>query len=450
MVARSKGRWNLMKAVVQSLVDDFHDRELPDLIAREIPFRMIKGKASVVVGMRRSGKTSFCLHYLRKLMSDGLDRDRMLYLSFEDERLLGFKVEDFQSILDVYYARFPRNKRKKCYFVLDEIQRVDGWESFARRVVDTENIQLILTGSSAKLLSREIATAFRGRSIVTEIFPLSFSEFISWHGVLPEIPTTFGSGTVATLRHEINRYFTCGGFPEVQDCDLHTRNEILQNYVDAVLFRDIIERSGLGNVMALRFMIKTIMNAPGQKFSVTKFSNTLATLGVKCSRNDLYLYLDGLADAFLVFRVPLHTQSAQIQRVNPDKIYAIDTGLIHALAHSPDAGRGLLLENLVFLHLRRQGYEIEYLNTREGYEVDFLARRRGVSGGRLIQVAFDVSDGRTLDREVRALRSAGEQFKDLAQTLVTWDHEKTLDGIHVVPAWKFLLQVDEKTSGSAS
>ena len=309
-----------MKAVVRSLVDDFQERDRPKLVARKIPFRMVKGKASVVVGMRRAGKTSLCLDKLDKLSSEGIGRDRMLYLSFEDERLLGFKAGDFQYILDVFYARFPKNKRKRCYFVLDEIQRIDGWESFARRVVDTENIHLVLTGSSAKLLSREVATAFRGRSIVTEVFPLSYPEFLAWHGAFQEVPTAFGSATVATLRHEIARYFTWGGFPEVQDCDPYTRNEILQSYVDAVVFRDVVERCGLGNVMALRFMIKSVMNAPGQKFSVTKFSNTLATLGVKCSRNDLYRCLDALADAYLVFRVPLHSQSAQIQRVNPDSI----------------------------------------------------------------------------------------------------------------------------------
>jgi len=429
----------ILKAAVQSLVDDFYDWKLPDLRAREVPFRELKGKASVVIGMRRTGKTCFCLQRLQNLTADGMGRERTLYLSFENERLLGFKADDFQTILDVYFARFPKNKQRKCYLILDEIQRIEGWESFARRVVDHENIHLILTGSSAKLLSKEIATAFRGRSLTTEVFPLSFAEFLAWHKLVQSPPAAFSSAVIASLRNGIARYFDVGGFPEVQSCDSHTRNEILQSYIDTVLFRDIVERYRIGNVTALRFLIKAIMNAPGQKFSVSKFSNTLKTLGVKCSRNDLYLYLDCLADSFLVFRVPLHTQSVQVQRVNPDKLYIIDTGLARAVALSPDSGRGMLLENLVFLHLRRQGFDIEYLQTDDGYEVDFIARRRGMDGGCLIQVAYDLSNSQTHDRETRALNSADNTLRGLRKIIVTWDDETQSGDIHVLPVWKFLL-----------
>lgn len=432
----------ILKAAVQSLINDYYDWELPNLHARKTPFREIKGKASVVIGMRRTGKTCFCLQHLQGLIADGMSRDRTLYLSFENERLLGFQSDDFQTILDVYFARFPKNKRRKCYFILDEIQRIAGWESFARRVVDHENIHLILTGSSAKLLSKEIATAFRGRSLTTEVFPLSFAEFLEWHNLVHAPLPAFSAAVNASLRNGIARYFDDGGFPEVQSLDNHTRNEILQSYIDTVLFRDIVERYRIGNVTALRFLIKAIMNAPGQKFSVSKFSNKLKTLGVKCSRNDLYIYLDYLADSFLVFRVPLHTHSVQVQRVNPDKLYIIDSGLARAVALSPDSGRGMLLENLVFLHLRRQGFDIEYLQTDNGYEVDFVVRKRGMDGGCLVQVAYDLSNAQTHDRETRAMNAAGNEFRGLGKIIVTWDDETRVGDIQVLPAWKFLLLSD--------
>src|SRR3989339_1597183 len=170
-----------MKNVISQLIDDFHERNLPELVARNKVFFEVRGKADVVIGMRRSGKTWFCYQKIKELIAAGIKKEEILYLNFEDDRLLEFNVSNFQEILDVYFGKYPEQRNTRCYFFFDEIQRIDQWEMFIRRLLDTENVQVYLTGSSSKLLSTEIASTLRGRSLPIEIFPFSFPEFLKYH-----------------------------------------------------------------------------------------------------------------------------------------------------------------------------------------------------------------------------------------------------------------------------
>ncbi|MBN1625808.1 MAG: AAA family ATPase, partial [Deltaproteobacteria bacterium] len=163
-----------MKERIFQFIDDFHERKLPELISRDQTFPDIKGKALAVIGMRRSGKTYFCYQKMHELLASGTPREQILYLNFEDDRLLDFKVNDFQAILDVYFSKYPQHRDVTCHFFFDEIQCIEQWEVFIRRVLDTEDVQVYLTGSSSKLLSTEISTSLRGRSVAVEIFPFSF------------------------------------------------------------------------------------------------------------------------------------------------------------------------------------------------------------------------------------------------------------------------------------
>jgi len=166
-----------MKNIISQLIDDFHERKLPEPVIRNKEFSEVKGKADVVIGMRRTGKTWFCYQKIKDLLAAGIKKEEILYLNFEDDRLLEFNVNNFQEILDVYFGKYPKHRTARCYFFFDEIQRIDQWEMFIRRLLDTENIQIFITGSSSKLLGSEIATSLRGRSLATEIFPFSFEEF---------------------------------------------------------------------------------------------------------------------------------------------------------------------------------------------------------------------------------------------------------------------------------
>lgn len=429
-----------MKEQLSQLIDDFHERNLPIPLSRSNVFPQIQGKADVVIGMRRAGKTWFCYQKIHELLKAGIKKNEILFLNFEDDRLLEFKLHHFQEILDVYYAKYPENRNQTSYFFFDEIQRIDQWEIFIRRLIDTENVQIYLTGSSSKLLSKEIATGLRGRSLIIEIFPFSFYEFLIFHGLFKDKPKTFGAKNASVLRKAVKNYFETGGFPEVQNIDHNLRIEILQGYINSVLLKDVIERHKVGNIVAIKYLIRHIMISSGRKFSVNKFYNTLKSMSVKCTKNSLYGYLDHLIDAFVFFKVPIHTRSEKARQLNPVKIYTIDTGLLNAMTFRNSSDAGLLLENMVFMHLRRNNFDVEYVNTRQGYETDFFARHKITNKVKLIQVCWTMSDIKTFDREVKGLVSAMDELSVSSGTIVTWDDETMIDSrIKVLPVWKWLL-----------
>lgn len=429
-----------MKNVISQLIDDFHERRFPEPVPRSNRLHGIPGKADVVIGMRRSGKTWFCFQKIQELIASGTKKEKILYLNFEDDRLLDFRVDHFQDIVDVYFGKYPGHRSGTCYFFFDEIQRIDKWEQFIRRLLDTEQVQITITGSSSKLLSSEIATSLRGRSLVTEIFPFSFEEYLCFHHYFSEKPRSFGAATVSRLRNALREYLEVGGFPEVQKRDRALRIEILQGYIDSVLLKDIIERHGVSNVQALKHLVRHCMRAAGGKFSVNKFYNTLRSMSIKCTKNSLYDYLDHLADSFLIYRVPIHSRSEKARQINPGKVYIVDTGLLNAMTFRNADNRGLHLENLVFMHLRRAGHDIEYVSTEDGRETDFLARDRTTGDLMLIQVTWDMSETKTFERELAGLKSAMHQLSIPNGFIITADDEMTIeDAIQVIPAWKWLL-----------
>lgn len=439
-----------MRNVLDALIDDFHERPLPELLSREQGLVRLAGKVNAVVGMRRAGKTWFCYQHMKELMEQGVSKSRILYLNFEDDRLLPFSSADFQLILETYYRKFPAHKSQQCYLFLDEAQRIDGWDAFVRRVLDTENMAVCVTGSSSRLLSTEIATRLRGRALTTEIFPLSFREFVRWHGDNPDVHS-FGSRTRALLQHHLEQFARCGGFPEVQGLDDELRRQLLRSYVDVVILRDVIERHGVRNPMALRSMVRHLLSTPATRFSVNKYFNDLKSQGVACSKNDLYEYLDHLSDAFLVYQAPVHSRSENVRRVNPRKVYAIDTGLVEATSFHITSDKGAALENLVYMHLRVQGLSPEYYLTKDGHEVDFVVPSPRGGSPSLHQVCWDMSQESARQRETRSLHRAMDELGVEKATIITWLDEFPLnDRIDVVPAWKWLLSAPESAKATST
>jgi len=429
-----------MKNVISQLIDDFHERNFPELVTRNKEFSEVRGKADVVIGMRRAGKTWFCYQKIKELIASGIKKEKILYLNFEDDRLLEFAVNHFQEILDVYFGKYPEHRRDRCFFFFDEIQRIDQWELFIRRLLDTENLQIFITGSSSKLLGSEIATSLRGRSLAVEIFPFSFEEFLKFHKLFQDLPKTFGANTASVLRKAAKDYLEVGGFPEVQNLERNLRIEVLQGYIDSVLLKDIIERHKVSNVLVLKHLVRHVMNSAGGQFSVNKFFNTMQSMAIKSTKNSLYEYLDHLTDAFLFYKVPIHSRSEKSRLINPAKIYTIDTGLLNAMSFRNSYNYGRLLETMVFMHLRRGGHDVEYVTTKDGYEADFLARHRISGETQLIQVCWEMSDKKTFERELRGLKSAMDDLSLSTGTIVTWDDETVIDNkIKVIPVWKWLL-----------
>lgn len=428
-----------MKDVLELLIDDFHERELPDLYPRDTHITIIPGKANVFTGMRRSGKTWFCYQQMKELLAQGVEKERLLYLNFEDERLLPFSAGDFKYILETFYRKSPGYKTRQCYLFLDEVQRIDGWDKFVRRVLDTEKMAVFITGSSSKLLSREIATSLRGRSLTTEIFPFSFREYLDFHKIKYD-SNQFGSRIRALLQNWMGHYVKSGGFPEIQTLNDELRHQVLRNYVDVVILRDVVERYSVHNTVAIRALIRHIMSAPATRLSVNKFYNSLKSRGVTCAKNNLYAYLEYLVDSYLVYQAPIHSRSERIRRVNPKKAYAVDSGLLGAMSYQMTEDRGALLENIVYMHLRRLGIHPDYYITKDGREVDFVIKPDNSDRNRLLQVCWGLNDPATRNRELGALLSAMNELREKRGTIITWLDEETIDErIDVIPAWKWLL-----------
>jgi predicted AAA+ superfamily ATPase len=372
-------------------------------------------------------------------MSRGVARNRLLYLNFEDDRLSGFTQKDLQWIPEAFFALNPDNRKETCHFFFDEIQLVPGWETFIRRLLDDGKIEITLTGSSAKLLSREIASSLRGRALPTEVFPLSFREFCLFAGInLDGEKTVIGSELRAGLRAAANRYRIVGGFPEVQDMPREVREATLQEYVSAVILRDVVERYGVGNVVALRALTRHIICNPATLFSVNKFWGSLKSAGIGMTKSTLMDYIGHLEDACLCSFSELDAPSLRRRQANPKKSYVIDTGLINASTLPSGPEKGLQLENMVYMELRRRGCLPSYGKTLDGYEIDMVTGE-DVSA-QFIQACWTMENPQTAAREIRALREALRCYPKRHATIVTWDDpESEQDGIHIVSFWKWAL-----------
>ena len=430
-----------MKTAIKAILREFYDDGVPaDAVPRDVDYCEKLRAATVVKGMRRTGKTFVTYLKMRSLMEDGVKLGRIVHLNFEDERLKHMKVDDLHLINEVHAELHPEYAKQKCWYFLDELQAVDGWEAYARRLVDSSKIQLSLTGSSSKLLSEEIATEMRGRSIPIEVFPLSFPEFIRFNGIMDEIPKDgWTERERGALRNAMTRYLECGGFPDVQHVSAGIRAGMLQGYVDAVLYRDVIERHEVPSIQALRYTLDYLFHNFARKISSRAIVGVLRQMGVATGRESIADYLGYFKDAYLSYPVSIRSDSLAVKRVNPDKMYLIDTGLIRAMNAKMDQERGWLLENLVFMSLRRGFNKIEYYVTKGGGEVDFLVQDNVTQKRRLVQVTWDMSDKQTFAREMNALKDAMSETGIKDGTVVTWDNEREIDGICIVPAWKWCI-----------
>ena len=430
--------------VIGLKLGDALTRPFPDLIRREVLATPLQQKARAVIGMRRAGKTSFLYQCLADRLAAGVERERLIYFNFEDERLAGMEASDLGLLTEEYYRKFPAF-RGNCLvtWCLDEIQVISGWEAWVRRLLDSESVEIFLSGSSARMLSREVATSMRGRALESIITPYSFREFVRARGrEVPEESVLLSSAERSSLRSCFDDYLHTGGFPEA--CKLTSprdRVNLLQGYVDSVLFRDIAERHQITNLPVLRAFVRQLLRSAGCLFSVSKIYQDFKSRGMSVSKESLLEYLSHLEDAFLVFALPVATESERRRQVNPRKLYLADHSLAAAFAPATKLDRGHLLENIVACELARHYRDLCYVRTKTGLEVDFLATD---DDGQqlLIQVATSVRDPNTLERETRALLAAAKAYPDAQSLLLAEDDATeitTPQPIKYISIWRWLL-----------
>jgi hypothetical protein len=408
---------------------------------RDARLPAVPGKVHAVIGMRRAGKTTF----LRQLLDERratLPPERALLLSFDDERLAGIGVDQLGFLLEEHYRRHPALRgRDLVHWLLDEIQLVPGWERFVRRVLDTEKVAIAVSGSSARMLSREVHTALRGRGMATVIRPFSFREFLRHRGEEPDKEARRWTAAERSLvEKRFREFLSGGGFPEAQNLTPALRVDLLQGYVDTVLFRDVVERHGVSQVAALRWLVRQCLRNPAGSFSVHRLHLDLKAQGHGVAKDAVHAMLGHLQDAFLLSAVPLATESERRRNSNPRKLYPADPGLIKAFDASGRGNVGHALETVVLNELERRAADIGYVKTGDGLVVDFLARHRA-GGEELIQVCADPSTGDTLSRELRALADAAKDHPRAVRRLLVLDRDTLVPapGVAVQPAYEWLL-----------
>jgi len=427
----------------QKIIDSF-TLSPPPMTRRDVRLPSVPGKAFAVIGMRRSGKTTFLWQCLGDRLAEGVPRESLLYLSFEDERLAGIQVSDLSWLIEEYFRLKPGTRDVRIVtFFFDEIQTVPGWETFVRRLLDTEKAEVFLSGSSARLLSREVATSMRGRALEVLIHPFSFREMLRHTGLTPDAPwENLPKAVHSDLDHRLGIYLSDGGFPEAVGIPDRDRIALLRSYTDVVALRDVIERHSVTNPVALRWMQRHLLANAAAPFSVQKLYNDLRSQGIPVGKDTLHAYLGYLEDTFLIRTIFLHSASERQRMVNPRKSYPVDPGFILIYERTGRQNLGHALETAVMVELERRGNQVSYVRTRESFEVDFLAVS-SFQPPELIQVCLDVSDRGTREREVRALEAASKELPDAKLLLITLDSTPPLaplpEPIKWMPATAWLL-----------
>ena len=434
-----------MIQIIKEIILDFQESELKTGMPRHLKIELVPRKATVCIGVRRCGKSTYMFQLMQTLLDGGVSRKNIFYLNFFDDRLHAIRQDNLTVIAEAYYSLYPEKKNSEtvyCFF--DEIQAVPGWESFVDRLIRTEKCEVFLTGSSAHMLSKEIATQMRGRALSWELFPFSFREFLDYNNVDCKQP--FSGKKRLIVKKMFEKYWETGGFPEVADLEKHLRIKIHQEYLNAILFRDIIERHDVSHPKAITDLAYWLLDNAASLYSINNLTGYLQSLGHKVSKSLVSDYLEWYEDAFFLFTVRIFNASIARSNTNPKKIFCIDHALVTSVSSGILLNSGHLLENMVFTNLRRLWSEIFYYKTKNGREVDFIVQKQNRSLI-LIQVCESLAHSLTRKRELAALSEALSELGMQSGTIVTRNENERIEiedkTIEVVPIWRFLSDLQD-------
>lgn len=416
-----------MQINLYSIFDYWRDwslKYIDQMRPRELKITLPQKQALALLGVRRSGKTSKALEIAHR-NSNNTKKNNFLYINFEDP---GFIANNTYHVLDTLIdIHAEKTGGYPQIIVWDEIQNIDGWERWCRKFIDGQKAKLIITGSSAKMLSQELATSIAGRAIQKEIFPLSFSEFISFKGT--EINETNGN-------FYLNQYMQWGGFPEVVlSEETGEKEDILRQYFTDIVLKDIISRNEIRSKKSLDLIVNHYLVNTSAQHSYNSLRKAYAV-----SMDIARAYTDALINAYLIFEIEKYEKNLKTQMRASKKIYAIDTGLRNVNSNHSSEDKGKLLENIIFLQLRRHSRDINYFS--KNYECDFLVLDKK-KPAHAIQVTYSNLESEELKkRELLGLQECIQEHGLNHGTLITHSREETIridkTVIHLIPAWKWL------------
>ena len=430
-----------LRNIFQSIIA-LHQEEIPlSLHERSLQLPLNKQRIVTVTGVRRCGKSSLLHLTINRLLASGVDKEQILYIGFDDERLANMDVSDFDEILQAYRLMYPDRPLSSVYMFFDEIQIVKGWELFVLRVYKSYCKNVYVTGSTAQMLSGEMSSALRGWPDEYTEYPLSFKEFIAFKGVKANRYTEEGAALMANM---FKSYLLTGGFPQAVLANVETeRVKLLQAYFNTMLFRDMIEHYNISaSPSVVRYFLKRVFNNITKPSSVNNIYNDLKSQGLKLSKDSLYQWLDYACNIFLLHKVPKYSKSIIKQSTSLSKYYVVDFALAKSVLLPQSEEKGKALENAVFMHLARhlnENEQIYYFN--EGAECDFvIANDEGVK--ELIQVCWELDEFNT-PRECGGLCAASAATGCKKASIITCNQAQSIHygdlQINVVAAWDFML-----------
>lgn len=413
---------SLLEKVVNDQLEHFRKKETGTPRRVDSERHLKSQQITVISGIRRSGKSTLMSQFARQT-------GEYYYINFDDERLINFAVEDFQNLMVVFQKLYPA-----MTVFIDEVQNIAGWERFVRRIHD-EGYKIFLTGSNARLLSSELSTHLTGRYLKIELYPFSFMEFLDFKDVDYSIAS---SKTRAAVLRLFDEYLKKGGFPEFVR---YNDPESLKRVYDDILYRDILVRFKIREVMGFKNLASFLFSNFTKETSYNSLKNNIGFKSVTSVKS----YIDFMREAYLLFELPKYDYSLKKQVSTGKKIYAVDNGLRNTVSFYFSEDEGRLLENLVFVELKRRGEEIFYFKGKN--ECDFIIRR-GLKIAEAIQVSRELKRGISEEREINGIMEAVKSFKLKTGTILTGHQEDTLikDGItlKLAPVWKWLIEAGMK------
>ena len=428
------------KELIKQLIASFQNALPTDIRPRELTLPTASEKIVTVPGVRRCGKSSlFQLAIRRLLEEENIRKEQILFLNFDDERL-HFNADNLDEILQAYRELHPEIPLRDTYIFFDEIQMADDWQPFVRRVYEQTCKHLFITGSNSRMLSSELSTSLRGRTLQYEEFPLSFSEYCSFTGIKTDF---YIPECKARIVNAFKEYLHLGGFPEVVLAAPLLKERILQEYFFVMLYKDLVERYAIKNPEPVRYFIKRVMSNLTKPTSINRIYNELKSQGVSIGKNTLYDLISQTESIYLFFPLTKYEPSLVKEATGDKKYYCIDNGLRSVLLNPQSEDNGKLLENIVFLHLRRNLSPLDGIHYyKNKKECDFVVTARG-EVVRLIQVTYTLHDEETRQRELDGLLEAAHATGCPDLLILTQEEEEEIrvNGytIRVLPAWKWII-----------
>jgi len=428
-----------MNTILRTLLLEWKDRTLPQLVTRDskidVSVQPGTNNATVITGFRRVGKTYMLFETIERLLQT-YSREDVVYLNFEDERLISPTTDLLTDLIPEIQSVFGK---KPKYLFLDELQLVPNWSKWVRRVLDSESIQLFITGSSSKMSSSELPTELRGRAWEIKAHPLTFPEFLRFKKLTIDLEKlTFIQDEMARFRFLFDEYLTFGALPAVVLTSQEKKQELLQSYFQTVVQRDIAERHKIDNDIALRTLLKLLLNA--SYITISKLYNSLKSMGVAVGKSTVDTYLSYIESSYFMKEVSIYSPVILNQLQYPRKVYFIDTGFMTALSTKFSKNMGQLFENFVYQTLSQKNESIYYYKDKRDNEVDFAIRNDGKTTA-LYQVCFDLTDEDTQKREIKPLLKAGKTLNCQNLYLLTLEKPDSLKlppEIKLITAAEFL------------